>query len=233
MTDSQRKEPALRTCPICGREFLAMSGQQKYCSESCRREAARIRKREDAQRKDAARPKKKMEDRTCPECGQKFTPNASNQIYCCVRCSSEAKARRAKERRLEEVREATPRVCVICGKEFVPKCATQKTCSLECSAERRRKTAIKWDQEHKAKRSRVRTCRSCGAEFPAEGKWVYCPECRGIPSKQKPKTAAPPRRKKKGPGLIDQWSLDKRSGKTTLSYGQWVAQRYLQEQAHE
>lgn len=227
MTESERKEASLRTCPICEREFLAMSGQQKYCSESCRREAARIRKREEAQRKAAARPQKELEKRICPECGREFIPSSSSRIYCCLYCSSNAKSRRAKERRLNEVREGVPRICVICGKEFVPKCATQKTCSPECSSVLGKK------RDHR--KPKMRTCRRCGAEFAAEGKWIYCPECRVIPSRQKskPKPETAPRRKKKGPGLIDQWSLDKRSGKTTLSYGQWVAQRYMQEQAHE
>lgn len=47
----KRKEPALKACPICGKEFVAETYRNKYCGEFCARVAQGQRCKEYQERK--------------------------------------------------------------------------------------------------------------------------------------------------------------------------------------
>ncbi len=86
-TKKQTKDYGRRKCEICGTEFTAHTGNQRFCSRKCK-EAARTKRRwgfEPATRK-------------CERCGNEFMPTRSNQIYCSKKCSVAANSRRRWER---------------------------------------------------------------------------------------------------------------------------------------
>lgn len=66
-------------CKNCGKEYRAKTRRSMFCSEQCRREADKERKRE---RYGATR-----EERVCPECGRTFETKRSTSNFCSRACS--------------------------------------------------------------------------------------------------------------------------------------------------
>lgn len=147
----------MKTCQVCGKEFLAAYGSEKFCSKECR----------DVHRNEIARAKFKIEyipkipkAVKCIFCGSEFVPRrAGTQAkYCSEECKNKAKyeaeiiqewgsveawqnelERRKDEARREKIaqREASKvwyeGTCKVCGAPFKTLNPSQKTCSKECS----------------------------------------------------------------------------------------------------
>lgn len=134
-------------CQICGKSFLTLKKNAKFCSKDCGRQAYLIKN-------------------TCSVCGKIFIAKDKRHIYCSKQCRDEARNNRAKEndRKIctckncgeqyfygdrhdkdfcsKSCRQSydyhadknqETRKCVICGKNFsVYKYKKTATCSLEC-----------------------------------------------------------------------------------------------------
>lgn len=106
----------LKTCICieCGAEFTPSCSRQVCCSDKCK--LARKFKQDKASRKRvrALRKKEEPQPRICPECGQKFTPNRGNRIYCSDECQRERANRQRRKskrinRRYHRARKLSPR----------------------------------------------------------------------------------------------------------------------------
>jgi hypothetical protein len=75
-------ERSKRSCIICGSQFTP-SSNQKICSETCRREHARI---YDRNYRRASRAKAPLAPRSCASCGASFMPRNSLQKRCSQAC---------------------------------------------------------------------------------------------------------------------------------------------------
>lgn len=110
--------------------------------------------------------------------------------------------------------------CGVCGKVFVANRADRRYCSNECSCIRRREVSYAYFQSHREqyKRKGISERRQDLEKDKRDGQQGYI-----MSEKDEKKKAA---RKKITP--MDEWAEAKRNG-CTLSYGQWQAQRYLEE----
>lgn len=70
----------IKTCPICGEEFLSNVGSRKYCSERCSRIKINL------YRKERYRRLQPIMKKACPFCGKEFEPAYRFQIYCSHEC---------------------------------------------------------------------------------------------------------------------------------------------------
>lgn len=66
-------------CKGCGKEFLPLSAQQRYCSQDCCYQT-RLR---------TSREKSQIFTRTCPVCLEKFKTTNPKKRFCCVECADE------------------------------------------------------------------------------------------------------------------------------------------------
>lgn len=66
-------------CKNCGQKYRAKTRRSMYCSDNCRREADKERKR--------IQYGANREEKVCPECGQTFTTKSSASNFCCKTCS--------------------------------------------------------------------------------------------------------------------------------------------------
>lgn len=83
-------------CKNCGKEYRAKTIRSMFCSEECRREADKERKRI---RYGANREKK-----VCPECGRTFETKRSTSNFCSRSCSIKfAEKRKSNRAEFEEV----------------------------------------------------------------------------------------------------------------------------------
>ena len=106
----------VRNCKFCGKEFEQAHFNQKYCSDSCRRESRRARSREwNMAHKEELR-KRRMElpreVRTCLICGKAFEVGRGRGYkYCSDGCRREAHRRSvAKRQRMVRKGVAAPRM---------------------------------------------------------------------------------------------------------------------------
>ena len=111
-------------------------------------------------------------------------------------------------------------MCCVCCKRFTSNRADRLCCSKECAVIRSRETSYAYFQSHrdKFKRKGISERRLDLEKDKREGQQGYI-----MSEKDEKKKAA---RKKITP--MDQWAEAKRNG-CTLSYGQWQAQRYIEE----
>lgn len=77
-------------CKNCGKEYRAKTRRSMFCSEQCRREADKERKR---LRYGATR-----EERVCPECGRTFETKRSTSNFCSRACSIKFAEKRKENR---------------------------------------------------------------------------------------------------------------------------------------
>lgn len=73
---SMQRNGIIKKCVICGKEFHVSQSKShiRCCSVQC-----------------AAKKKKKITNKTCPQCGNLFEPYNSCQKYCSNRCSWDSK----------------------------------------------------------------------------------------------------------------------------------------------
>ena len=81
----------IKNCVKCGRKFSTRHPLQKYCTETCRKQANAVNK------------PKKSEQRVCLTCGHIFqaTPT-NNKKFCCTSCKLHFNPDRKKKKLLEE-----------------------------------------------------------------------------------------------------------------------------------
>lgn len=72
-----------KTCPVCGKEFMAVRGTQVYCSRECHTQAYIRKKHAEA----LERQKIQKEPKECPYCHKVFAPRHPLQKYCNPKCS--------------------------------------------------------------------------------------------------------------------------------------------------
>ena len=152
----KKQEQRRRTCPACGKNFIASRKEQRYCSITCAN-VFRISKRQT------------LEEKVCPTCGKTFMPRKGTQVYCSNAC---AIAKRTARKRLERKEQA----CVICGKNFTPKypCSKNVCCSRACGV----KLAAQKNKKRVEERQKV--CPVCGKMFiPKKGQAFCSRACAG------------------------------------------------------
>lgn len=172
-----------KICPICGKTFTPNKRPgQKYCSLRCASKSRRF-------------------EKTCAQCGKKYTALTTTQRYCSKECSSAAQGYRplTKERQ-----------CPTCGKKFISTAPAQKYCSTECRPNYNfkpprvaiRKVCERCGKEYTVTspnqrycsaecRQALRECVICGVKFsPKNPTTRYCSDCakaihRPTPAKSK------------------------------------------------
>ena len=89
-------------CKFCGKSFVKKSNSQKYCSESCKREAKKL---QDSHNSHQAYTQKKQEKpkitATCEYCGKPFIKSHGNQKYCSKTCSNNRRLEQNAESRMK------------------------------------------------------------------------------------------------------------------------------------
>jgi len=108
------------TCQICGGAYIKRNGKSLYCSDDCKKEAAKRRYARDREKRLAQTREWK-----------KKHPNYNQEWY--------AKHPNYDRDRWREIRGTTveKRACIICGKEFETAIPHKITCSDKCKKERR------------------------------------------------------------------------------------------------
>lgn len=88
-----------KTCVVCAKPFSTIYSRQKYCSETCYKQAKRTATR------------KVLEQRTCLTCGYVFYATAtSDKKFCCATCRNNYNPAGEKKKTIDDwVREA--RIC--------------------------------------------------------------------------------------------------------------------------
>ncbi len=83
-------------CKNCGKEYRAKTRRSMFCSEECRREADKERKR--------IRYGATKEERVCPECGRTFETKRNTSNFCSRACSIKfAEKRRENKETMEQL----------------------------------------------------------------------------------------------------------------------------------
>lgn len=116
MPKGQLNTPIAKLCKKCGKEFLARTTRQKYCSSDCYCGMYIPRSQEPI-------------TKICIECGQEFKAVNGNQRYCCYECMIKANSRKAKMRTPQPKAKL---VCAWCGSDFECKDPRTRCCSFEC-----------------------------------------------------------------------------------------------------
>lgn len=86
----------MKSCAICGTEFVPSIPRAKYCSDPCRHEAHKAVSRAHAAAKYQPR-KRNFGTAPCASCGVDFKKYRSDNIYCSRRCSWNAKSQRLRQ----------------------------------------------------------------------------------------------------------------------------------------
>ena len=165
MGSQRQKMLTERKCEFCGKDYMPIMVNQRYCSKDCRLEA-------DRQAKIEAR--KITQTKECEWCGKEFMPNTKGRKYCSNECAKEAQYIACKE---FAIRNKKRKKCEVCGNILIGK--HFKYCSQGCreEAERQRKAEA---QEIKAKKRRSRKpklsigeiCKRAAEEHLTYGQYV-------------------------------------------------------------
>lgn len=105
-------------CKNCGKEYRAKTRRSMFCSEECRREADKERKR--------IRYGAVKEERVCPECGRTFETKRKTSSFCSRACSIKFAEKRKENRdalekttkekiSLKELFLREKGICYLCG----------------------------------------------------------------------------------------------------------------------
>lgn len=96
----KEKEPVIKRCPVCGKEFLLNRPNKKYCDYECYRIANN---REHCEKVKVNKVKVNKEPRygNCKLCGKEFLVTAPNKLYCSEYCQRK-NMRISKAKMLEE-----------------------------------------------------------------------------------------------------------------------------------
>lgn len=85
--------PRIKTCPVCGKTFVATNNKQIYC---CREHLLQANNNFNAYRKDKTEGRKNgLYVKTCAICGKEFTAKRNDAKYCSDKCRKEAMRRTA------------------------------------------------------------------------------------------------------------------------------------------
>jgi hypothetical protein len=97
MSSDEHAEPAPRTCPGCGSEFVLEFDARVYCTAACR-------KRAKLRRVAESRPKPAPPDAWCRDCGSPIPrlPASGRPPMRCGPCRALRSLERARDRRREE-----------------------------------------------------------------------------------------------------------------------------------
>lgn len=153
----------MRKCSYCGKEFLATTGNRKYCSKECQTKAQ-------IERQMAAYWKKKEKKepaaKKCAFCGGEFMPKNERRVYCCEECTKKAQKKKSLQHK----------VCARCGKEFEAHSALTKYCSDECRraaiAECKRKRGQKEEAKENGAAALNRLAREAVEHHMSYGKYI-------------------------------------------------------------
>lgn len=180
-------------CEYCGATFSPTGTNQRFCSEDCRKAAARknypiakcevcgkeyVPKKWNSKycstlclKKAYYSRKPKGGEKECEWCGSTFFATHRGTKYCSDTCRSEANLLKTKISYEENKKPLSPKICPNCNEEFIPKRASQKFCCPKCNIEYRR--------EHKREFG-LKVCLVCGKEFEASAfNQKFCTEdCR-------------------------------------------------------
>ena len=131
-------------CLLCGHIIGPdRTGQAKYCSEECSREAKLKRSREQSASKGKTYKKK------CKHCGASFTTTRGYQLYCSEKCSNRANYEKFKKRHAKPKPAFKTKVCAYCGREFQTDKRSQKYCGADCANEMKKQQNRKhWLKYH-------------------------------------------------------------------------------------
>lgn len=153
----------MRKCYYCGKEFLATTGNRKYCSKECQTKA-QIERQMAAYRKK--KEKKEPAAKKCAFCGGEFMPKNERRVYCCEECTKKAQKKKSLQHK----------VCARCGKEFEAHSALTKYCSDECRraaiAECKRKRGQKEEAKENGVAALNRLAREAVEHHMSYGKYI-------------------------------------------------------------
>lgn len=158
------------TCPICGKEFLKSTVNQKYCNKGCSYEAFKMQQRN--------KKKKIHPEQICPVCNKSFSKEFKNQRYCSKECSHEAsiiKQNAYNKEHAEDLsitkkkqrkKNKSEGLCVYCSKSALPGLTYCSACASK------HKNYVK---QRYYKNKALGLCTACGK--PARIDRIYCEEC--------------------------------------------------------
>jgi len=144
-------------CITCGKEFTKQISIKRYNNgivpKYCSNECLSNKSKDNTQHR-------KVNEKTCPICNEKFYPKDKRQKYCSLRCFG-----------IDKSRKVVYKHCLFCGKPFkIGKHKDQKYCSQECfyNSKKRDNTQL----------TGIFNCEQCGKEYtlPRTGKDKYIPE---------------------------------------------------------
>lgn len=161
------KEPQIKKCKFCKKQFKAKKSNQKYCCTDHAVKGYRY--------LSLKIYKKRTGKRICKKCGKEFTTTNKNRtkIFCSRKCCTSFHSHKhyLKELKKPPNKRGTIKTCIYCGKKYKVsrECGGRYFCSLECY-----KKFIKVPTK----------CKSCGEpikrkRLPAENS-DYCKLCREI-----------------------------------------------------
>ena len=131
----KKKEPELRICAYCGKEFATISHNKKYCSEECSKQCHVEQVAENRKQRKLSQVAK-----ICEECGKVFWIDAdSTAHFCSIACIHKMMKRRT----------TLETECIVCGKSFIADDKRKKMCSAECTKIRNRQLQRKYPTKSK------------------------------------------------------------------------------------
>jgi len=126
-----------KACPRCGKQFEAKYATKVYCSNICRKKAARKRsKKKEREKEKRLRAARGPLIKTCITCSESFVPGGNSAKYCSDKCRPWIKPPRPKKPKRQKLSNSW-RNCIQCGREYFSSNQT-KTCSQECRNKRAR-----------------------------------------------------------------------------------------------
>jgi hypothetical protein len=116
----------IKTCAICGKEFVASDPRKKCCSDVCNR-AYKVKYQTEYKMQRRA-------DRVCAICGGVIDKHVNKRVkYCSPRCAKDASNAKKREHHGYYVRKfGEVKKCKHCGKEYVQRRADHLYCSVKC-----------------------------------------------------------------------------------------------------
>lgn len=93
LNNGKKYTPPIKTCPTCGKSFVAKCNKQVYCSEECRDKAVKI--------SEQRKPEVKIAQhapvtKKCAICGKEFATTRNAAKYCSDECRAEQARRTAR-----------------------------------------------------------------------------------------------------------------------------------------
>lgn len=220
------KQPKIKVCERCGKEFEARSASQKYCGKTC---AAWVQCYKASEAARLKREKRKQDEPTryCARCGGELPYGSNgNKKYCgaCRRSIDRECARVSNERRKQEGyhrRELRSFTCTMCGSQ-AQAYGHAKYCDA-CKKRKQRNTQIAFLGKRDGREVYEQKCAKCGLPFNTFSKERgVCTVCVKAVNDTDLETAPPPVPLTLAEQMreIDEYN---REHGTRLSYGKYMA----------